>query len=92
MAIQNKINLETRFQLNTSPNEIIRIKDTTDYNSEGIALADVVGALKITSPLGVVFHNTVLPAFDIDLNVQDYIDTIALPTDSNGDPLKEFIQ
>ena len=88
MAIQNKINLETRFQLNTSPNEIIRIKDTTDYNSEGIALADVVGALKITSPLGVVFHNTVLPAFDIDLNVQDYIDTIALPTDSNGDPLK----
>ncbi len=88
MAIQNKINLETRFQLNTTPNEIIRIKDTTDYASESIALADVVGALKITSPLGTVFHNTVLPAFDIDLDVQDYIDTIALPTDSNGDPLK----
>lgn len=88
MAIQNKINLETRFQLNTTPNEIIRIKDTTDYASESIALADVIGALKITSPLGTVFHNTVLPAFDIDLDVQDYIDTIALPTDSNGDPLK----
>ena len=88
MAIANKINLETRFQLNTTPDEIIRIKDTTDYASESIALADVVGALKITSPLGSVFHNTVLPAFDIDLDVQDYIDTITLPTDSNGDPLK----
>jgi len=88
MAIANKINLETRFQLNTTPDEIIRIKDTTDYASESIALSDVVGALKITSPLGSVFHNTVLPAFDIDLDVQDYIDTITLPTDSSGDVLK----
>lgn len=88
MAIQNKINLETRFQLNTTPNEIIYEKDITDYSSEGIALSDVKGSLKITSPIGTVFHNTVPPAFDIDPNIQDYIDTIALPTDSNGDPLK----
>ncbi len=88
MAIANKFNLETRFQLNTSPNQIIRIKDTTDYASESISLSDVVGSLKITSPLGSVIHNTILPSFDIDLDVQDYIDTILLPSDSNGDALK----
>lgn len=90
MAFDNDSpSIETRFQLNTSPNEIIRINDNTDYVATyGIALADVIGALKITSPIGTVFHNTVLPAFDIDLDVQTYIDTIELPTDSNGVVLK----
>lgn len=86
--IQSKINLETRFQLNKSPNKILYFKDITDYASEGIALSDVIGALVIKSPLGTPFHTTTLPAFDIDLDVQDYIDTIALPTDISGDVLK----
>jgi len=90
MAFDNSSpSIETRFQLNTTPNEIIRIEDNTDYvGTYGIALADVIGALKITSPIGTVFHNTVLPAFDIDMDVQTYIDTIALPTDSDGAVLK----
>jgi len=88
MAITDKINLQTRFQLNATPNEKFRIQDTTDYASEGIALADVIGALVIYNPLGVPIHTTTLPSFDIDLDVQDYIDTIDLPTDSNGDVMK----
>lgn len=88
MAIIDKMNLETRFQLNTTPNEIIKLTDTTDWASEGVDPADVTGAFVITSPIGTVFHITTLPAFDIDLSVQDYIDTIVLPTDSNGDVLK----
>ena len=87
MAIQNKISLETRFQLNNTP-ENFKITDNTDYSSEGISTSDVIGALVIKSPLGLVIHSTVLPLFDIDLDVQDFIDTIQLPKDSNGNVLK----
>jgi hypothetical protein len=84
MAISDKVSIETRFQLNTTtPN--FKITDNSDYPSEGIATSDVIGALKITNPIGSVIHETVLPASDIDVDVQDYIDTILLPLDSNGD-------
>lgn len=87
MAIENKISLETRFQLNNTPQNF-RFQDTTDYASESIATSDVIGALKIVDPNGNTVHETVLPAFDIDVDAQDYIDSIELPTDSNGDVLK----
>lgn len=87
MAIQNKISLQTRFQLNNTPQNF-RIQDTTDYASEGISTSDVVGALKILDPNGSVVHETVLPSSDIDVDVQDYIDSILLPTDSNSEVLK----
>jgi len=87
MAIQNKISLETRFQLNNTPQNF-RIQDTTDYSSEGIATSDVVGALKIIDPNGNIIQDTTLPLFDIDVDVQDYIDTILLPTDSNAEVLQ----
>jgi hypothetical protein len=88
MAIEDKMKLGTRFQLNTTPDEIIRLQDTTDYASEGIDPTDVIGSFVIKSPLGTVFHSTVLPSFDIDNNVQDYIDTIKLPEDVNSVVLK----
>jgi len=88
MAISdNLLSIETRFQLDNTPKNF-KIIDTFDYVGQGIALVDVEGALKITSPTNSVIHNTVLPAVDIDLDVQDYIDTISLPTDINGDVLK----
>lgn len=87
MAIQNKISLETRFQLNNTPQNF-RIQDTTDYASESISTSDVVGALKILDPNGNIVHETLLPLFDIDVDVQDYIDSILLPKDSNDDVLQ----
>jgi hypothetical protein len=88
MAFSNSaISIETRFQLNNSPKNF-KITDDTDYvGTYGIALADVIGALKITDPSNTVIHNTVLPSDDIDLDVQTYIDSINLPTDANGDVL-----
>jgi hypothetical protein len=86
MAISDKISLETRFQLNNSP-ENFRIQDTTDYASEGIATSDVIGALVIIDPNGNTVHSTTLPAFDIDVDAQDYIDSINLPKDSDGNVL-----
>jgi len=80
--VDNDISIETRFQLNNTPKNF-KISDNSNYVSGyGIALSDVDGALKITSPTGVVIHNTVAPAKDIDLDVQPYIDTISLPLDS----------
>lgn len=79
----NLLSLETRFQLNNTP-ENFKITDDTDWVGQGIALADVEGVLTIKDPNGNTIHSTVLPAVDIDLDVQDYIDTIVLPKDSNG--------
>lgn len=84
MAIQNALSIETRFQLNNT-NKNFKITDDTDYAAEGIALSDVIGALVITNPLGSVIHSTVLPLFDIDLDVSTFIDTILLPLVTSGD-------
>lgn len=84
----NDVSIETRFQLNNSPKNF-KITDLADYfGTFGIALTDVIGALVIKNPLGNVIHTTVLPAFDIDLDVSTFIDTIPLPLDSNGDVMK----
>jgi hypothetical protein len=84
----NDVSIETRFQLNNSP-ENFKITDNVDYvGTFGIALADVIGALVIKDPNGNTIHSTALPAFDIDLDVQTYIDSIPLPKDAAGDILQ----
>ena len=87
MAIQNKIALETRFQLNNDPRNF-RLQDISDYASEGIATSDVIGYFVIKDPNGDTVHSGNFGSPDIDLDVQDYIDTIALPTDANDEVLK----
>lgn len=87
MAIQNKLSLETRFQLDNTPQNF-KITDNSDYASEGIATSDVEGILSIKDPSGVVIHTGNFGSPDIDLDVQDYIDTIALPKDSNNEIIK----
>ena len=88
MAFPNDLTIETRFQLNTTPDEIIKFTDTFDYVTAGIALTDVSGAFKVTSPTGTVFHETTLPTADIDHNVSLFIATIKLPNDATGVPIK----
>jgi hypothetical protein len=80
--------IETRFQLNNTPNNF-KITDNTDYlTTYGIALADVKGSLVITDPNGVIAHNTVPPAFDIHMSVNTFTTAISLPLDSLGVPKK----
>lgn len=84
--IQDKISIETRFQLDNTP-ENFKITDNTDYASESIATTDVTGILSITDPNGNKIHEGSFSSPDIDLDVSDFIDTIQLPKDSNGDIL-----
>lgn len=84
MAIQTKIALETRFQLNNTIKNF-KFSDDTDYASEGIAPADVLGAFVIKDPTGLTIYSTLLPAYDIDNNVDNTFSAVPLPLDANGD-------
>ena len=83
----NNINLETRFQLDTTPNKLFRFNDLTDYAGVyGIALTDVVGIFKeIKDPTGAtVYSNTNFGSPDIDHDSSTVFNTVNLPTDSDG--------
>lgn len=87
--IQDILTVTTLLEYQNAPKNI-KITDPTDYVSEGIALADVVGILKITGPAGVVYENAGFAtddfsAPDIDLDVSNEFSGANLPLDANGD-------
>lgn len=90
--ISNTISIETCFELNNDPKNF-KITDDSPFGAEGIALADVVGMLKITGPDGsVVYENAGFSADDfsspdIDHDVQLFLDSVSLPLDVDGNVL-----
>jgi len=85
MGVADVLNIKTTFDLATSPCRFI-FEDLSDYASLGISSADVLGNLVITGPTGPIHSNISWVTPDIDLAVSPIIDTILLPTDTNGKP------
>jgi hypothetical protein len=82
MALSATKAAKVSFVLDAAPNFII--EDVSPYVSEGIALADVVGIIKLTGPSGIIYENTDFDAPDIDANVSLSKSDIAIPVDSSG--------
>lgn len=88
--ILDKIALEICFELNNDPKNF-KLTDTTDYASEGIALTDVEGLFKITSPDGTIayenagFATNDFSSQDIDVDISTLFDTVSLPLDSENE-------
>lgn len=62
-------------------------EDVTDYGAEGIADADVIGYFDIIAPDG-TYHQGSFVSPDIDGGTSFVFDTLAIPTDSNGELLQ----
>ena len=54
------------------------LTDTYDYVGDGVALTDVVGFFRITSPLGLYYQGVVSPP-DIDADISLVFNTLAIP-------------
>lgn len=84
MAIQDKLDIEVKFDFSLSTPKIV-IEDVTNYSSEGIALSDVVGVFKITAPSGTIYQNTDFNNPDIDADQSLIFDSVNIPKDASGD-------
>lgn len=65
------------------------LEDTTDYVGEGITLADVTGYFNIVNNVNGNIHTGSISSPDIDGSVSFVFDTINIPTDANGDYVKD---
>lgn len=83
------VDFKVTFDLTQDP-KVFTIEDTTDYAGQSVALADVTGILKITSPSGtVIYNNTTHATPDIDPNVSLFNSIpISLPLDTLGEILQ----
>lgn len=82
------VDFKVTFDLTQDP-KVFKIEDTTDYAGQGVALADVTGILKITSPSGTVIYNNtnhLAPDIDPDVSLDNSI-PISLPLDTEGEVL-----
>lgn len=81
------ISFTTEFDLTSTPKKF-NFEDTSDYVGQGIALADVNGSFKITSPSGIVIYNN-LSYTNAGCDIQNSVartnqSTINLPLDADG--------
>lgn len=84
MALSS-VDFNTTFDYTTSPKKF-SFTDTTDYASQGIALTDVTGVIKVVAPSGVtVYNNTNHSSPDINPDVSTTnTTTIPLPLLADG--------
>jgi hypothetical protein len=76
------------FLLNVSP-EKLKLQDSTNYSGLGVAVADVIGNLKVTSPAGIVIYNNtsiLSPDIDADISLLNNA-VVSLPKDGSGNIL-----
>lgn len=78
------VQITTKFFIDGSPKNL-KVTDTTNYATLGIALADAKGIIKATGPNGVFYNNTNWAAPDITPSVSLISGAISLPLDTNGD-------
>lgn len=82
MAINTALDFKKKFDLDLGK---FILTDITDYTTEGIALADVVGIFKIIDPNGnIVYENTNFGSPDIDADVSLVFNTVSIPKDAAG--------
>lgn len=85
--LPNTLTFTTKFDFQSASDQFFVLTDTTDYTTEGIALADVVGVFKIEGPAGVIYDNTDFNDPDIDANVSLVFDDVEIPNDVDGNPV-----
>lgn len=83
------LSFTTQFNLTATP-KVFSFTDTSDYAGQGIALINVNGVFKITSPSGIVIYNNTDWSdigCDIKRSTSDQnLHTIQLPLGTNGFP------
>lgn len=65
----------------------ITLTDVTDYEGEGVDVADIIGYFKVIAPTGVDLYEGSFLDPDIDANVSLEFDGIEVPLDSLGNPM-----